>query len=74
MVSDSGASRPREIPLEILYLFLQEILNKETVIKRNDRTVLLGKELDFYIPDKKYAFEIDGLYWHSEFAGGINKN
>jgi hypothetical protein len=57
-----------------LYLFLQEILNKETIIKRNDRTVLVGKELDFYIPDKKYAFEIDGLYWHSETAGGINKN
>lgn len=57
-----------------LYLFLQEILDKKIVIKRNDRTILNGKELDFYIPDKKYAFEIDGLYWHSENAGGIQKN
>ena len=57
-----------------LYLFLQEILTKDTIIKRNDRTILVGKELDFYIPDKKYAFEIDGLYWHSENSGGIGKN
>jgi len=56
------------------YTFLQEILPKETIIKRNDRTVLVGKELDFYIPDKKYAFEINGLYWHSENAGGIDKS
>ena len=56
------------------YNFLQEILPKDTVIKRNDRTVLNGKELDFYVPELKIAFEINGLYWHSENSGGINKN
>jgi hypothetical protein len=56
-----------------LYTFLQSILPKETIIHRNDRTVLVGKELDFYIPSKKIAFEINGLYWHSEMAGGINR-
>ena len=56
------------------YTFLQEILDKNIVIKRNDRTRLNGKELDFYIPELKIAFEINGLYWHSEFAGGRNKN
>lgn len=25
-----------------------------------------GQELDIYIPDKKIAFEFDGLYWHCE--------
>lgn len=25
-----------------------------------------GKELDFYFPDKNIAFEINGVYWHSE--------
>jgi hypothetical protein len=56
------------------YIFLQSILEKNIIIKRNDRTVLHGKELDFYIPTKKYAFEINGLYWHSENSGGIGKN
>ena len=35
-------------------------------IFQNDRTVLEGKELDIYIPDKSLAFEFDGLYWHNE--------
>lgn len=26
---------------------------------------VIGKELDIYIPDKKLAIEINGLYWHS---------
>lgn len=56
------------------YKFLQEITPKDAVINRNDRTILNGKELDFYIPNSKLAFEINGLYWHSETGGGINKN
>lgn len=35
-------------------------------IVENDRTVLDGKELDIYLPDRHLAFELDGLYWHSE--------
>lgn len=30
-----------------------------------DRTVLNGKELDIYIPDKHLAVEVNGNYWHS---------
>lgn len=29
-----------------------------------------GKELDIYIPELRLAFEIDGLYWHSEALKG----
>lgn len=36
-----------------------------TVIE-NDRTVLDKKELDIYLPDRKIAFEFDGLFWHNE--------
>jgi hypothetical protein len=44
-----------------------EFLNKNNlIVKENDRTVLHGHELDIYLPDKKLAFEYDGLYWHSE--------
>lgn len=32
----------------------------------NDRMILYPKEIDFYIASKKIAFEINGLYWHSE--------
>ena len=39
-------------------------------IIQNDRTVLNGKELDIFIPDKSLAFEFDGLYWHNELIKG----
>ncbi len=35
-------------------------------IIKNDRSVLNGKELDLYIPEKKLAIEFNGDYWHSE--------
>lgn len=34
-------------------------------VKSNDRSIITPLELDIYIPDKKIAFEYDGLYWHS---------
>jgi len=40
-------------------------INNNTKIQSN-RTILNGKELDIYIPDKKLAIEFNGLYWHSE--------
>ena len=42
-------------------------------VVENDRTVLNGKEIDIYIPDRKLAFEYDGLYWHSESNGKNEK-
>ena len=38
----------------------------------NDRTILSGKELDIYIPDKNIAIEFDGKYWHSDLF--VNKD
>lgn len=64
----------------------RESLNKETSIERfvkscltelgvefiqNDRLVLEGKELDFYIPSKQLGIEVCGLYWH---GSKINSN
>lgn len=37
-------------------------------IKLNDRTVLEGKELDIYLPERNLAVEFNGLYWHSDIA------
>ena len=32
----------------------------------NDRSILNGKELDIYVPEKNIAIEYNGLLWHSE--------
>lgn len=32
----------------------------------NDRKKLNGLELDIYLPDINVAFEVNGIYWHSE--------
>lgn len=32
---------------------------------QNDKTVLNGQHLDFYVPSKNIAIELCGLYWHS---------
>lgn len=32
----------------------------------NKRDILNGKELDIYIPEKKIAIELNGVYWHSD--------
>lgn len=34
-----------------------------------DREVLSGRELDVYIPEKNFAIEFNGIYWHSEACG-----
>jgi very-short-patch-repair endonuclease len=55
-------------PESEMFNFLCEHLPGED-IKIRDRTVLSGKELDFYIPKLKFALEHDGLYWHRELKG-----
>lgn len=35
----------------------------------NNRTVLKGKELDIFLPEKNVAIEFNGLYWHAESFG-----
>lgn len=41
--------------------------------RRRDRTLLQGREVDFYFPDQNVAVEYNGLYWHSE-AGGKDRH
>jgi len=52
--------------------FLNSELNGK-LISRNNRTILNGKELDFYIPDLNIAIEYNGLYWHKESVR-VSKN
>ena len=46
-----------------LIQYIKSIYNGS--IETNNRTVLSGKELDIYIPEKKLAIEFNGSYWHS---------
>lgn len=52
-----------------IYDFLRKVMPEGATIIKNDRIILLGNELDIYIPEKKVAIEFDGLFWHNE----INK-
>lgn len=38
-------------------------------VDNNNRKVLDGKEIDIYLPEKKFGIEYNGLYWHTENAG-----
>jgi hypothetical protein len=46
-----------------LKLFISEIYDGEII--ENTRNIING-ELDIYLPEKKIAFEFNGVYWHSE--------
>lgn len=46
--------------------FVTNVLNLGIV--RNERQAIHPKELDVYIPSKKFAVEYNGLYWHSELV------
>ena len=40
------------------------------LISINDHSILHRLELDIVLPELQLAIEIDGIYWHSEIAGG----
>jgi len=55
-----------------LYNFLSNVYNGRIV--ENDRTQILPLELDFYLPDKKFAIELDGIICHSENFGSKSRS
>jgi hypothetical protein len=42
------------------------LLDSQIAYSKNNRKILGGKELDFYIQPNNFAIEVHGLYWHSE--------
>ena len=53
-----------------LLLFIKN--NYDSEIVSNSKKIILGYELDIYIPDLKLAFEFNGLYWHNELSKDKN--
>jgi len=49
-------------------LKIKDFLDKYEIVYqyRSRKIIPDGKELDFYIPNKHIAIELNGLYWHSE--------
>lgn len=47
--------------------FIYDIFSEE--IQTNIRSIISPQELDIYIPERKIAIEVDGIYWHSTNAG-----
>lgn len=58
-----------KVETEIFDFLKQHILD----IKQHDRSILNGNEIDIYIPSLNLGIECDGVYWHSELAGGKDK-
>lgn len=50
-----------------------EILQYDSEVLFNDKSILDGNELDIFSPTYNLAFELNGLYFHSE-KNGKNKN
>lgn len=46
--------------------WIRTILGPEEEILSNDRNTIKPKELDIYIPKKRIAIELNGIYWHAE--------
>lgn len=55
--------------------FVEEILKENNIeYYKNDRQILNGFEIDFVIPSLSLGIEVNGNYWHAEFAAGKEKN
>lgn len=58
-----------------LNIFFEEILdNNNITYVKNSRSIIPPLELDYYIPEKNLAFELNGNYYHSELNGGKTKD
>ena len=55
-------------------IFVKAILDENDIdYTKNDRNVLNGYEIDFFISSLSLGIEINGNYWHSEIGGGKGK-
>ena len=45
--------------------------DEKTVI--GSRFVIPPRELDIYLPERRFAIEFDGLFWHSDVNSNITK-
>lgn len=63
---------PKNLQDELDLLEFVKTLTDEDV-EHNNRTCIPPKELDIYVPSKRIAIELNGVYWHSENKGKDNR-
>lgn len=49
-----------------LYDIVCTLLGADVEVRRNDKTLLDGLELDIVVPSEQVAIEFNGVWWHSE--------
>jgi hypothetical protein len=59
----SALHKSSKVEIELLNFIKDNYSNK---IIPNSKKIIMGYELDVYLPDLKLAFEFNGLYWHNE--------
>jgi len=53
---------------KIISEYVKDIIDDDSIkISINNRKEISPLELDIYVPDKKFAIEYNGNFWHSEF-------
>lgn len=53
---------------EIIHCFIKDIIEDDSIkISIENRKEISPFELDIFIPDKKFAVEYNGNFWHSEY-------
>ncbi len=60
------------IPEKAIVFYLQQCFDE--VIENYRPDFLMGKEIDIYIPSIKLGIEYDGVRWHKDAEGDIEKN
>jgi very-short-patch-repair endonuclease len=63
--------RKQSAPQRSIYEYVRSIVDCE--IKVNTREIISPYELDIYLPDKKIAIEMDGIYWHQNEKEKLDK-
>jgi very-short-patch-repair endonuclease len=54
--------------------FASAIATLGAVVVQNTKKVVPPQEIDIFLPEHALAIEVNGLYWHSEEAGGKHKD
>jgi hypothetical protein len=68
-LSDFDIERFRNHLSALHQRFYELICSFGVTVRLNDRTLIEPLELDLHLPELKMAFEIDGVYWHTEERG-----
>ena len=53
---------------------IQDFLSSHNINFMPNRQILIGKEIDMLIEDKRIGIEFDGLKWHTEWFGKKDRN